>query len=150
MRSRFFAIYPDFVMPADQVAAFKKERASCVLGEAIAKHLNVKVGDRLVITGDIYPVNLELTVAGIFTHPKNTESLLFHQEYLNELLPVNAEQRDMVGTYILRVDKPENMGRISDVIDKRFENDPYPTRTESEKAFWRFVPGVSGEFETVS
>jgi putative ABC transport system permease protein len=41
----------------------------------------------------------------------------------------------MVGTYIFRADKPENMPRIARAIDTMFDNSPFPTRTESEKDF---------------
>src|SRR5256885_210526 len=94
-------------------------------------------GEPIIIRGDIYPVNLELKLAGIFTHPANTECLIFHREYLTELLPAKSKVRDSVGTYMILASSPDDVPRISKAIDARFDNSPYPTRTESEKEFGR-------------
>jgi putative ABC transport system permease protein len=91
----------------------------------------------MVIVGDIYPVNLELTVAGIFSHPQNGECLVFHREYLTELLLATSKSRDTVGTYMILASSADEVPRISKAIDAMFENSPYPTRTESEREFGR-------------
>jgi putative ABC transport system permease protein len=132
-----FNIRQDWQMPADQLAEFKHGRTACAVGEKIAKQYNIKVGDRVTIVGDIYPVTLELTVAGIFTHPANAECLVFHREYLTELLPTTTGTRDSVGTYMILASSPEQVPRIAKAIDTYFEDSPFPTRTESEKEFGR-------------
>src|SRR5690348_11419014 len=63
----------DFSAPPEQWAAFQHNRAGCAVARAIADKHHFKLGDRIHIAGDIYPVNLELTVEMIFEHPKNTE-----------------------------------------------------------------------------
>lgn len=132
-----FKIHQDWQMPSEQLAAFIRERTACAIGQKIAKDQGIKLGDRVVIVGDIYPVTLELTVAGIFTHPANAECLVFHREYLSELLPTTSSARDSVGTYLILATAPDEVPRISRAIDTMFENSPYPTRTESEKEFGR-------------
>ncbi|HEX3358052.1 MAG TPA: FtsX-like permease family protein, partial [Tepidisphaeraceae bacterium] len=124
-------------IPPDQLAAFKRERTACAIGQKIATDFNIHVGDRVTIVGDIYPVTLELTVAGIYQHPPQTEALVFHREYLSELLPKTSEQRDSVGTYLILAQTPDQVPAISRAIDTMFDNSPYPTRTESEKEFGR-------------
>jgi putative ABC transport system permease protein len=132
-----FDIHPDWTIPPDQLAAFKRERTACAIGQKIATDFNIHVGDRVTIVGDIYPVTLELTVAGIYQHPPQTEALVFHREYLSELLPKTSEQRDSVGTYLILAQTPDQVPAISRAIDTMFDNSPYPTRTESEKEFGR-------------
>ena len=132
-----FDIHQDWQMPADQLAQFKRGRTACVIGAKIAKDQNIKIGDRIVIVGDIYPVTLELTNVGIFTHPTNGECLVFHREYLTELLPAGSASRDSVGTYSILTSNPQEAPRIAKAIDAMFENSPYPTRTESEREFGR-------------
>ena len=122
-------------MPPEQLAAFKRERTGCAVAEAIAKRLKIQLGDKMTVVGDIYPVTLELQVVAIFKHPENTDVMFFHREYLSEALPASASQKDMVGTYIMLADKPEDMPRIAKAIDTMYDNSPYPTRTESEKDF---------------
>jgi putative ABC transport system permease protein len=132
---KIFDIHKDWLMPAEQIVAFKRGRTACAVAEKIAKDYKIKVGDRITIVGDIYPVTLELTCEGIFSHPPNTECLIFHRDYLSELL--SGESRDTVGTFMILSDKPDDVPRIARAIDAMFENSPYPTRTESEKEFGR-------------
>jgi putative ABC transport system permease protein len=132
-----FDVHPEWTVPADQLTAFKRERTACAVGEKIATTYKLKVGDRVTIKGDIYPVDLEMTVAAIFGHPKNTEVLVFHREYLTELLPASSSERDSVGTYEILAKSPGDIPRISKAVDAMFENSPAPTRTESEKEFGR-------------
>ncbi|MDB5288807.1 MAG: hypothetical protein JWL69_48 [Phycisphaerales bacterium] len=132
-----FDIRKDWEMPPGQLADFKRGRTACAIGEKIAKQYNIKIGDRVVIVGDIYPVTLELTCVGIFSHPANAEVLVFHREYLTELLPTTSQSRDSVGTYMILTNSADEVPRISKAIDTMFDNSPYPTRTESEKEFVR-------------
>ncbi|MDB5304543.1 MAG: hypothetical protein JWM97_2092 [Phycisphaerales bacterium] len=132
-----FDIRKDWQMPPEQLANFKRGRTACAIGAKIAKDQNIKIGDRVVIVGDIYPVTLELTCVGTFSHPANAECLVFHREYLTELLPKASHSRDSVGTYMILASSPDEVPRISKAVDTMFENSPYPTRTESEKEFGR-------------
>jgi putative ABC transport system permease protein len=132
-----FTLRSDWVCPPDQIAAFKRERSACAVGDKIAKKFGIKLGDRVTIVGDIYPVTLELTVAAIFAQPAVGDCLVFHREYLTELLPATSAQRDTVGTFMILADTPQDVPRIARAVDSMFDNSPYPTRTESEKEFGR-------------
>lgn len=132
-----FDIHKDWSMPPEQLAAFQQQRTGCAVARKIADQYNIKLGDRVTIVGDIYPVTLELTCVGIFAHAPNTECLIFHREYLSELLPKTSSNRDSVGTYAILASSPDQVPGIAKAIDTMFENSPYPTRTESEKEFGR-------------
>jgi putative ABC transport system permease protein len=125
----------DYVAPPEQWAAFQHNRTGCAIGRKIADAHNFKLGDRIYLTGDIYPVDLDLTVAMIFDHPKNTECLMFHREYLNELMKAAGRDADTVGTYSILARSTDDVPRIARAIDTMFENSPYPTKTESEHQF---------------
>ena len=132
-----FDLRKDWTLPPEQLAAFKRTRAACAVARKIAEQYNIKVGDNVTIVGDIYPVTLDMTCAAIFDHPANTECLIFHREYLTELLPKTSQQRDSVGTYMILAATADDVPRIAKAIDTMFDNSPYPTRTESEKEFGR-------------
>src|SRR5215208_6947646 len=134
---KIFSIRKDWAMPAEQLAAFKRERTACAIGKKICDQYGIKLGERVTIVGDIYPVTLELTCAGIFDHPANNECLVFHREYLTELLPITSRSRDSVGTYMILANSPDNVPRVARAVDTMFDNSPYPTRTESEQEFGR-------------
>ena len=125
----------DYTAPPEQWTAFQRNRTGCAVGRAIAEKHNFKLGDRINISGDIYPVDLELTLEMIFDHPRNTEVLMFHREYLDELMKGKRRQFDTVGTYSILARTPEDVPRIARAVDTMFENSPYPTKTESEREF---------------
>ena len=125
----------DYVAPPEQWASFQRNRTGCAVGRAIAEKHQFKLGDRIHITGDIYPVNLELTVEMIFDHPKNTECLMFQREYLNELAKTVGRGADTVGTFAILARSADDVPRIARAVDTMFENSTYPTKTESEREF---------------
>ena len=128
----FFEVYPELSIPADQAEAWKKDRAGCVADAELAKKYGWKVGDRIVLQGDIYPITLELTLRGIFTAQLPNNSLYFNEKYVEEGVPF---AKGAAGFYAILVDSPQNVNRVSHDIDAAFANAPEPTRTETEKAF---------------
>ncbi len=129
----FLAIRTQMTMPEDQRKAFITERTACVISQDLAQKLNLKLGDRVTLTGDIYPVNLELTVRGIFEDPDATQSLFFNLDYLRDALP--PARRNWNSTVAILADSPEDVPRIAKTIDDMFANSTPPTKTESEQQF---------------
>ena len=129
----FMTIRTQMQMPDDQRRAFLAERTACVISRDISERLNLHLGDRIVIVGDIYPVTLELTVRGIFEDPDGLNILFFNRDYLRESL--TGARRDQAGTFAVLVDSPESVPRVSKAIDDMFDNAPQPTKTESEQQF---------------
>ena len=129
----FFRIRTQLEMPEEQRNAFLKEKTACIISSDLAETLHLKIGDRVVLQGDIYPVNLDLTVRGIFTDPDAQSSLFFNMAYLRDALPVG--QRDMNGTVAILADSTESVPRIARQIDTMFEESPEQTKTESEQQF---------------
>lgn len=134
-----FDVMQEFEISSDELNTFKKERNSCVIGLDIAKQYNLKVGDKMVLDGDIYPGQWEFTVRGIYKPKyKNTDGtqMLFHWAYVDERMKVEAPVRaGEVGWYIVLINDPNNSADISDRIDMLFKNSPAETKTETEKAF---------------
>jgi putative ABC transport system permease protein len=128
-------VHQDYTAPPQQWAAFQRNRTGCAVGRKIAETHNFKLGDRINITGDIYPVDLEMTLEMIFDHPRNTEVLMFHREYLDELMKAKGREANTVGTYAILARTSEDVPRIARAVDTMFENSPYPTKTESEREF---------------
>jgi putative ABC transport system permease protein len=134
--ARYFAVSPDRLIPEDQKRAFIAERSACVVGLGLAQRLNIHVGDRITLVGDIFPVTLELTVRGIYENPNDDGGLLFNYEYLRESMAQKfRSQLDQVGMFILRAESPEAVPRVIETIDEMFANSPSETKTETEKAF---------------
>src|SRR4029077_11729050 len=80
-------VSPEFTIPQDQLDAWQHDRAGAIVDAGLAKKFGWKVGDRLNITGKIFPVNLELTIRGIFTPPDPTQSIYFNKDYIDDGFP---------------------------------------------------------------
>jgi putative ABC transport system permease protein len=129
----FFTIFSELHMPEDQKKAFERDRAGCVVGRDLAKTFGFKVGDRLNMTGDIFPGNYEFTIRGIFDSPRNSDEMYFDNEYLEQTMP--ERRRGNVIMYDILIDNPANSARIATAIDDQFRNSTAQTKTESEQAF---------------
>jgi putative ABC transport system permease protein len=129
------AVRPDFVAPAEQWKAFQRNRIGCALGRKIADQFKLKLGDRITLKGDIYPVDMEFVVEAIFDHPENTECMMFSREYLRETLKAAGQEGDIVGTYMILARSEGDVRRVARAVDAMFENSPYPTKTETEREF---------------
>jgi len=125
----FLKVYRDYEIPRDQVKAWQNDRAGAIVENALARQQGWKPGDRIVIQGKFFPVNLELNVCGIYKPPVPARGIWFNWKYVEEAVPYAKD--DM---YILLADNPQNVPRIETAIDSMFRNSPAPTKTESEKA----------------
>jgi putative ABC transport system permease protein len=125
-------IFTDFNLPADQLQAWQRDRAGAVVDEQLAKKFGWKMGDRIVLKGTIYPVDLELTIRGMYSAPQPTNSVYFNQTYVEEAV---AFAKGKAGTFDILADSPGNVSTVASAVDGAFRNSPEPTKTESEKAF---------------
>jgi putative ABC transport system permease protein len=130
---KFATVYPEYKLPNNELKAFIAEPTACIIGQKTATRHNLKIGDRITIQGDIYPINLELILRGIFSGPVDNESLFFNHKYLNESL--SSDRRDAVGTFVIRMERPEDANTVSKAVDDMFRNSPAQTKTETEQAF---------------
>lgn len=130
---QFFTIRTQLVMPDDQRRAFLTDKTACIVSRDLAEKLNFKIGDRITLLGDIYPINLQLKLAGIFDDPDTQLVLFFNADYLRDALPLG--RRNWNSTIAILADSPEDVPRIATAVDNMFDNAPYPTKTESESQF---------------
>jgi putative ABC transport system permease protein len=129
----FLSIRTDMKMPDDQRKAFLTDKTGCILSQDLADNLNLKLGDRVVLKGDIYPYDLDMKVVGIFSDPDAKQSLFFNWEYLRDLLPVG--RRSNISTLAILVNSTEDSPKVAQAVDAMFAESPYPTKTESEGQF---------------
>src|SRR5208283_5360483 len=130
--AEIFKVMTDFKIPDDQLAAWQRDQAGCVVDSELAKKFGWKIGDRIVIQGTIFPVNLELTIRGIFVAPQPSITLYFNQKYVEEAVPF---AKGRAGTFGVLADSPDDVPKVAAAVDAMFHNFPEPTKTESEKAF---------------
>jgi len=131
---RLFRVYQDYVIPEDQKQAFIRDPAGCIVNKPLADRHGFKVGDRILIRGDIFPFDLDLTVRGIYTSTEfEDETLWFNWKYMETML--RNSPRLMAGGYTLLARSEQDVAAISRAIDEMFANSEAPTKTESEYTF---------------
>jgi putative ABC transport system permease protein len=128
----FFKVYRDLEIPAEQVTAWQRDRQGVIVNDSLAKKYGWKLGDRIVLQGTIYPVNLELIIRGIFHSNPDNKSVYFNAKYVEEAV---AFFKGQAGTFSILANSPADVSRIAGAVDDTFRNSPQPTKTESEKAF---------------
>jgi len=147
-----FEVYPEFLLSKEESENYKKQRNACVIGSQIAKQYNLKIGDQMVLDGDIFPGRWEFEVRGIY-QPKNKNTdatqMVFHMDYLNERLKEQSPSRaDQVFWYMVQIGDPNRSAQISNQIDAMFKNSTAETKTETEKAFTQGFISASGAIIT--
>src|SRR5467141_755781 len=130
--AEIFTVMTDFKIPEDQLAAWQHDQAGCVVDSELAKKFGWKIGDRITLRGTIFPVNLELTIRGIFVAPTPSITVYFNQKYVEEAV---SWAKGRSGTFNILANSPEDVPKVAAGVDAMFRNSPEPTKTESEKAF---------------
>lgn len=132
-------LYPENIVPPDQIEAFLKDRRAALAGRKLAERFGWKVGDPITLKGTIYPGNWDFVLRAIYKgKDQDTDERLFffHWDYLNETMKREAPDRaDLVGSFSVGISDSVNPADVAANIDKVFENSRAETLTESEKAF---------------
>lgn len=147
-----FDVYPEYIVPKDQLETFKKQRNSCIVGKKLVDQHGFKIGDVIPVKGDIYPGDWEFTVVGIYSGKDKTADetqMFFSWEYLNERNRQSASfATDNVGWYIVQISNPNEAASVSEAVDALYVNSGAKTKTETEKAFQQSFVSLSGAIIT--
>jgi putative ABC transport system permease protein len=133
---KYLEVYPEIVVPPDQLAAYNADPAGAIVGETLAAKYGWKIGDRITLTGTIYPGDWQFNVRALYTTTNRAidkSSFLFHWKYLNDGVP--EVMREKIGWFVIRVKDPSKGAAVAQSIDKMFDSSEAETLTESERAF---------------
>jgi putative ABC transport system permease protein len=128
----YLKVASDKIVPPDQLKAWQQDRAGALVDVTLAKKYGWKIGDRVTLQANIFPVSVNLTIRGIYHRDPPQNALYFNAKYLEEAVPWFKGQ---AGWYAAQIDSAENVSRVSRQVDDMFRNSPLQTKTESEKAF---------------
>ncbi len=139
----FLDVYDEIIVDPKQAEAWKQNRQGALVGDRLAKQFGWKLGQKIVISGSIYPGDWEFIVEGIYTAQRRSvdrSTLWFHWDYLNDSTAMRV--KDQVGWIVTRVDDPKKSGQISKQIDAMFDERDTQTITMSEKAMQQSFLGM--------
>lgn len=135
----YFPMYPEFVVPPEQMKAFQLDRRGAIVGRKTAEKYGWKVGDQIPLIGTVFAGNWSFVLRGIYhgVDARTDESqFFFHWDNLNEtvkrILPDKANQ---VGIFLVALEDPSTAPALSEQIDGMFANSRAETLSETEKAF---------------
>ena len=122
----------DMQIPADQVTAWQRDRQGVIVNDTLATKYGWKLGDRIVLQGTIYPINLELIIRGIFHSQPGQQIGLLQREVCGR----SRRFLQGAGRHLQHFGRLSGgCSKIASTVDDMFRNSPQPTKTESEKAF---------------
>jgi len=145
-------VFGEAKLPIDQLNNWIKDRSSCIIGFETADRYKFKIGDKINLTGTIWPCDLELKIAGIYRGTPDDRNVLFHHEYLDEA----CGRLGNVGTWWVRATSPEEVPLVVDRINKKFANTSAEVLAETERSFvlgfismWGNIKILIGSISTV-
>jgi putative ABC transport system permease protein len=148
----FFDVYPEYDLPAEQRADWQRDRASMVVGKALAARFDWQIGDVIPLRSSIFTKQdgsnvWDVRIAGIYDAANgDNSSLYFHYDYLNES---RALGRDTIGYVLLRTEDPARNEEIARTIDALFANSPAETKTSTESAFIQGFANQMGDIGAI-
>jgi len=135
----YFELYPEFVVPPEQMRDFQRDRKGAIVGRRLADTYGFKVGDSVSLRGTIFPGNWDFVIRGIYdgAEKKTDVSQFFFQwEYLNETIRKVAPRRlNSVGVYVIGLTGADRAAEVAAAVDATFKNSLAETLTETEQAF---------------
>jgi putative ABC transport system permease protein len=160
-----FTIRDEFTVSPDELKAFQEARDGCVIGRKLAEDRRLSIGDGLALKGDGYPVDLNLTIRGIYDGPsdRNLRMCLFRWDYFDDAMkriapssgPASARTARIgrtsgnAGMIFIKCKSADMMASLSRKIDELHRNSDHPTRTQTEEAFGRMFEEMLGDLKGI-
>lgn len=136
-------VYDEFLVKPAEVEAWKQNRRGALVGDMLAKKKGWKIGDKVVLSGTIFPGEWQFEISGIYTAKRATvdrNSFYFQWKYLNESLP--PARQDKVGWVSARIGDAGRSAEICRAIDAKFDDRDVQTLCMSEKAMQASFMGM--------
>ena len=148
----FLRVYDEIQLSPEERESWVQNRRGAVIGDALAKKFDWKVGDSITLEGTIYPGNWEFEISGIYTAARRSvdrSTLWFHWNYINE--SVGQRAKDQIGWLVSRVEEASRTAEVSKNIDAMFEDRGEQTTSMSERALQTsFLGMVSAILTTIN
>lgn len=142
-------VYPDYGIAPEQLEAFRRYRDGAIVGRQTMRKYNWKIGDRITLKSNIWPVALDLRIVGEV--PQERAPMLWLQRaYLDEaLLAARGQGLGIVGIVWARVEDAAHVDEVMQTIDDLFRNSEAETACETEKSFFGNFFGSLKGFVTI-
>ncbi|MBI3464164.1 MAG: ABC transporter permease, partial [Planctomycetes bacterium] len=129
-------VWVEFKIDPEQLSSWQATRNGCLIDRRNAQRRGWKIGEHIPLKGNNFPVDLDLTLCGIYDGPEFINDLYFHYEYLDELLRQrNSPKAGTTSILFVKATSGEVIPSLCAQIDDRYKNSENPTLTQSHQAF---------------
>jgi putative ABC transport system permease protein len=135
----FLKVYPEFVVPPEQLEAWRNDRQGAIVGRDTAERFGWKIGDRVPLTAAIWlpkggGTTWEFNISGIYDGGDAVDKtqMFFQYDYLDEN---RAAGQGQVGWYVVKISDPAQAVELGRTFDEMFANSSAETKTTTEKGF---------------
>jgi putative ABC transport system permease protein len=137
------SVFPDYKVDPKQLADFVADRQGAVVGEELMEKFGWKIGQRINLHRQYFPLDPELTIRAVCHHDVIKSIIYFHMEYLQQSIGNMGKS----GTIWIKVKNPADMPAISQQVDAMFKNSDEPTETMTESEFNRQFAAMMGNIK---
>jgi putative ABC transport system permease protein len=152
---KFLAIYPEYELSPEQRADWFSDRASAIVGRALAARFGWNVGDTVPIRSAFFRKadgsdTWDIRIAGIYESTNgDNASMFFHYDYVNESLSERGGGRDVIMWIMMKIENPDEAQKVSAAVDALFANSPAETKTATERAFIQSYANMIGDIGAI-
>jgi putative ABC transport system permease protein len=148
----FRRTYPEVELVEGSWDDFAARRTGCVVGKALARQLDLRIGSRMPILGTIFPRadgsawDFEVVALYESRSPNFDQmTMFFHYAYLRESIDQGgALGGDGVGVYMIKVAPGTAPEQVQSGVDDLFRNGPQRVQTTTEAEFNRQFVSMMG------
>jgi putative ABC transport system permease protein len=139
---RLAALFPEVVVPTDQLAAMESTPNGALIGKDLAAKQGWKVGDVVPLRSTVWTrkdgaSEWVFKIVGIYSFPSDkapTNELWINYSYFDE---ARAFGNGTVTLYFARINDVTKAAQICEAIDKEFANSAFETQSQNEKDWLR-------------
>ncbi|MHC4910754.1 MAG: ABC transporter permease [Planctomycetota bacterium] len=146
-------IYPEYVLPQDQIDAWLSDRQGAIAGRDLADRFGWEIGDRIPITATIWqPADggqtWEFNLVGIYDGADGVDrtQFFFRYDYLDEN---RAGGQGAVGWFVVKIADASTSQEMARQFDGMFANSSAETETTTEKGFIEGFAKQIGDIGTI-
>ena len=139
----FLKMYPEFVLPPEQVEAWRNDRQGAIVGRDSAERFGWKIGDHVPLTAPIWlpkggGTTWEFNIVGIYDGGDAVDKtqMFFRYDYLDEN---RAQGQGQVGWYVVKISDPAQAVDLSHTFDEMFANSVRRNEDDHRKGVRRGV-----------
>ncbi|MGD0012456.1 MAG: FtsX-like permease family protein [Terriglobia bacterium] len=127
-----FTFFPDWQLSPLEKQQFMHEKVAAIAGRSTANKYGWKVGDRIHVSSPNYfGVGVDLILRGIYDSNEEHSYLVFHWDYLNDVLG----SPNVTGQFWILANSADLMPSLMKTVDAQFRNETVQTRTQTVKQF---------------